>query len=324
GISVLPYTDETLPGAEESLFVLAGWLGRACPTRWSNRSSCDNLFSFGKQFQISGAISGPNPRFWTREDPLRSDVSAVGAVANQKYMIVHHRDQVISRVDFHANRPIQLCFGAVQDADRCHIAIRIGPEYQDRIVGKRRGHEFAVNRIHRDVIDRAQECLWTLSDTERCFVPDGTAAENQNRLSKRIGYRELIMDRIHRDVVACAGLKRFRTLDHSCGLSISIRRTGVCRDSRLAHSVGSQNLFPLRVICDCANSTHTGQGSVFRSRTNHTERRDVPVRHSGKHSSNVTVPTGHPQLVAFRVDGNTDRAFHLRCRSFQHSYRSRV
>src|SRR2546422_4425821 len=164
GIPVLPYADETLPGPEESLLVLAGWFRSACSARWSNRSSCNDLSSFGEQFQISGAVSGANPGFWARQDPLRSDVSAVGAIENQKRPVVHHRDQVVNGIDFHANRTIQLCFGPLKDADRCHIAVRIGSKYQDRIVGKRARHGFAMNRVYCDVIHRAQECLRSLNN----------------------------------------------------------------------------------------------------------------------------------------------------------------
>ena len=52
--------------------------------------------------------------------------------------------------------PVQLRFRSAQDADRVHITLRLTLEHQHRIIHERGGEKLAMNRIHRDVIHRAQ------------------------------------------------------------------------------------------------------------------------------------------------------------------------
>src|SRR5213593_1000739 len=156
-ISVLPDSNKTLPASpEESFLIVTARFPRTCSTRASDRRACNDFASLRKEFQISGAKSGSDAGLWARDDPFWGDVSAVGAVENQKRVIVHNRHQIICWIYFHAYGAIELRFGTMQDADRFDVAAGIAAEYENRIRWKRRGHQFTMNRIHRHVINRSQ------------------------------------------------------------------------------------------------------------------------------------------------------------------------
>src|SRR5207247_5146614 len=121
---------------------------------WSSDVCSSDLFR--KEFQISGPKSGSDSGFWARDDPFWSDISAVGAVENQKRMIVHNGHQIIYWIYFHAYGAIELRFGTMQDADRFDVAARIAAEHENRIRGERRRHQFTMKRIHRHVINCSQ------------------------------------------------------------------------------------------------------------------------------------------------------------------------
>ena len=71
-------------------------------------------------------------------------------------MIVHDCHQIVYWIDFNAYRPIELRFGTMQDTDRVHIAAGIAAKYEDRVCGKRGRHEFAMDGVHRYVINCVQ------------------------------------------------------------------------------------------------------------------------------------------------------------------------
>src|SRR5438552_6696812 len=156
-IPVLPHSNKTLPASpEESFLIVIACFPRACSTRASDRRACNDFSSFRKEFQISGPKSGSDSGFWSRDDPFWSDISAVGAVENQKRMIVHNGHQIIYWIYFHAYGAIQLRFGTMQDADRFDVAAGIAAEYENRIRGERRRHQFTMKRIDRHVINCSQ------------------------------------------------------------------------------------------------------------------------------------------------------------------------
>src|SRR5438046_9188137 len=95
-IPVLPHSNKTLPASpEESFLIVIACFPRACSTRASDRRACNDFSSFRKEFQISGPKSGSDSGLWARDDPFWSDISAVGAVENQKRMIVRTGHQLI-------------------------------------------------------------------------------------------------------------------------------------------------------------------------------------------------------------------------------------
>src|SRR6266404_1008042 len=288
-VPILPYPNEALP-ATASLSVLFISFRRAP----SECGCCNDFFSFRKESYITCAESCSDSCLRAGNNPLRSRISIVCAVENQNGMVRDDGHDVIRWIHFYPYRPVQFRVGTVQDADWLHIATGVAAKHKDRIGGERRCEYFTVDGIHSHVIGSIQQRLRPLNNPNGRFVAVGAAAEKQNRLSKGIGNREFIMDRIHSDIVARTRLKRFCTLNHSGGKSISVRQTGVYRDSRLAHSVGSQYFFPLWVVGDSAYPSHTGQGSAFRRSADHAQRGYVPVRRSREHTSYVAIPTRYP------------------------------
>src|SRR5438876_8509097 len=119
-IPVLPHSNKTLPASpEESFLIVIACFPRACSTRASDRRACNDFSSFRKEFQISGPKSGSDSGFCSRDDPFWSDISAVGAVENQKRMIVHHCHHTIYWIHFHSYGASQLGVGTIQYSARC-------------------------------------------------------------------------------------------------------------------------------------------------------------------------------------------------------------
>ena len=116
--------------------------------------------------------------------------------------------------------------------------------------------------IDTDGVRSDQPGAWTLNHANRWFVSIGAATKNQDGVGQGVGNDHFVVHGVVREAVngptelgALAG-------DDSLRPSIPICQPGKCRDSRLAHSIGHQDLAALSVVSEGHGIAEAWRGSA--------------------------------------------------------------
>src|SRR5207245_2728235 len=125
--------------------------------------------------------------------------------------------------------------------------------------------------------------MGALNDSNGTFLSSGPSAERQDRICKRVAHDKFIMYLIVANIVHGSG--QFAGLaKHRAGWSLSfVRQPGECRNLRMGHSVGHQDLVSLRVVPDRSGVTNVESCGVGRSSPDYSQRLEISVCPPRKH-----------------------------------------
>jgi hypothetical protein len=116
--------------------------------------------------------------------------------------------------------------------------------------------------IDTDGVRSDQQGAWTLNHANRWFVSIRAATKNQDGVGQGVGDDNFVVDCVVSQAVNGATEPGALASDHSLRPSISICQPGKCRDSRLAHSIGHQDLAALGIVSESHGIAEAWRGSA--------------------------------------------------------------
>ena len=105
-----------------------------------------------------------------------------------------------------------------------------------------------IYRIHSDAIRLHQLGFWALNHSDGSRFSIRASRESEDGLRELLRDSDFIMDFIVRETVHRPAHERFLAFDLTHRLCVLIRQPGECRNLRMGHSVGHQDLFALGVV----------------------------------------------------------------------------
>jgi len=147
-------------------------------------------------------------------------------------------------------------------ADGRYVAIGIPAVEIDPFACQAGDQNFSVLGIDTDRVGSDQPGAWALNRANRWFVSIRAATKNQNGVGQGVGDDNFVVHCVVREAVngptelgALAGNDSLRA-------SIPICQPGKCRDSRLAYSIGYQDLAAAGVVSEGHRIAETWSGSA--------------------------------------------------------------
>lgn len=131
--------------------------------------------------------------------------------------------------------------------------------------------------IDTDGVRSDQPGAWTLNHTNRWFVSIRAPTKNQDGVGQGVGDDNFVVHCVVREAVN--GPTELGTLagDDSLRPSIPICQPGKCRDSRLAHSIGYQDLAAAGIVSEGHRIAEAWCGGARRCAAQGALWRDVTV-----------------------------------------------
>jgi hypothetical protein len=116
--------------------------------------------------------------------------------------------------------------------------------------------------IDTDGVRSDQPGAWTLNHANRWFVSIRAPTKNQDGVSQGVGDDNFVVDCVVSEAVNGSTEPGALAGDDSLRSSISICQPGKCRDSRLAHSIGHQDLAALGIVSESHGIAEAWRGSA--------------------------------------------------------------
>ena len=104
--------------------------------------------------------------------------------------------------------------------------------------------------IDTDGVRSNQQGAWALNHADWWFVSIRTATKNQDSVGQSVGNDNFVVHWVVREAVNGATEPGALASDDSLRPRISICQPGKCRDSRLAHSIGHQDLAAFGIVSE--------------------------------------------------------------------------
>ena len=202
------------------------------------------------------------------DDGARRDVAAVGAVEDQDAVrgfaaaqidAIGHDDDVVDAVDGHAVDVPDLRLRTAQLPDRRGVAGG-GPRKHEHAVVARIHDHLVVRDVDVERVGLDQAGGGPLQDAQRRRAAVRAARQRQHRAAERDRHHDLVVRRVVEDAVHRPADARGLSGNHARRFRVPVCQPGKRRDSRLADSIGNEQLVALRVVGDGARVAEADGG----------------------------------------------------------------
>src|SRR5438552_10410907 len=163
---------------------------------------------------------------------------------------------------------------------------------------------FSVHGVDSQLVHVREFHVRTFDDANRSFVSIGAGAEKQNRLSLELRHHNLVFDRIVSKLMNGPRDQRVLTENVPSRCYLTIRQPGECRNLRVAHSAGHEQLVSFGIV-DQPHVDHRRRGRTFGSAADRAQRRRISRSIEFKNRRIVVAEVRYPKFLVLRIDGKT-------------------
>ena len=233
------------------------------------------------------------PRYFDEAD--RFGIARGRTVKDSDAVSLRNHQQIVDRVYGHSLNVVQPRIGSFQNPDGSNVSIRTPRE--DKHTAVLRDKDFSMRCIYRHCL-RTQDLSFRADDfTNGSDISVGVAAKREDGPGMIRRDEDFIGYRIIGHIVNRAVEQRVLSCNRSHRLCATIRQPGECRNLRIAHSVGYQEIFSFGVVSNRVRIAQHGRRFFGTSSADHALGSRIARSIHWEDGGRMIAKIRHPQFV---------------------------